>query len=125
MAPGPVTAVDTDPAVLAAARDHAHERGVTNVTFVCGDLRRLGIGPHDVVHAHQVLQHLADPVQVLGRLADHAGSGGLVAVRDADYAAFASTDDLTEIAEGFHAWARAPGASFMVPHGELLARVPA
>lgn len=41
----------------------------------------------DVVHAHQVLQHVEDPVTTLRMMAGLAVPGGLVAARDSDYAA--------------------------------------
>ena len=44
-------------------------------------------GEFDVVHAHQVLQHLTDPVAALREMARVCRPGGLVAVRDVDYAA--------------------------------------
>jgi SAM-dependent methyltransferase len=46
-------------------------------------------GSFDVVHAHQVLQHVADPVQALREMARVCAPGGLVAVRESDYAGFA------------------------------------
>jgi SAM-dependent methyltransferase len=42
-------------------------------------------GRFDVVHAHQVLQHLTGPVAALGEMARVTRPGGIVAVRDADY----------------------------------------
>ena len=42
-------------------------------------------GHYDVVHAHQVVHHVGDPVVALRRMAE---LGDLVAVRDADYTAF-------------------------------------
>ena len=90
VAPGRTVGVDTAADVVAAACDHARERGATNVEVVAGDFRTLDLarGSFDVVHAHQVLQHLRDPVGALAAMAALARPGdGLVAARDADYAA--------------------------------------
>lgn len=90
VAPGRVVAVDTSAEVVAVAREHAHERAATNVEVRAGDFRTLGLEPgsFDVVHAHQVLQHLRDPVAALRTMATLARpDGGIVAARDADYAA--------------------------------------
>jgi SAM-dependent methyltransferase len=46
-------------------------------------------GTFDVTHAHQVLQHVADPVTALREMARVTTPGGLVAARDADYSGFA------------------------------------
>jgi 2-polyprenyl-3-methyl-5-hydroxy-6-metoxy-1,4-benzoquinol methylase len=87
---GTVTGVDVAD-VVEAATELAQEQHVDNVRFVRGDFRTLGLTPHsyDVVHAHQVLQHLRDPVGALQEMARLARPGGLVAVRDSDYSAFA------------------------------------
>jgi SAM-dependent methyltransferase len=53
----------------------------------------------DVVHAHQVLQHVPDPVATLRAMAGLALPGGLVAARDSDYAAMAWYPLLPELDE--------------------------
>ena len=45
-------------------------------------------GSFDVVHAHQVLQHLSDPVAALREMGRVLATEGLLAVRDSDYGAF-------------------------------------
>jgi SAM-dependent methyltransferase len=67
------------------------ERGVTNAEVRVGDVQALDLpdGAFDVVHAHQVLQHVADPVVALREMARVTRSGGVIGVRDSDYAAFA------------------------------------
>ena len=44
-------------------------------------------GGFDVVHAHQVLQHLQDPLGAMKELKKLTKVGGVVAVRDVDYSA--------------------------------------
>lgn len=89
VAPGEVVAIDRAPEVLDEARGVAAGRGLTNIAFEMGDVYSLDhpSGSFDVVHAHQVLQHLSDPVSGLREMRRLARDGGLVAVRDADYAA--------------------------------------
>jgi SAM-dependent methyltransferase len=89
VAPGRVVAIDTAADVLAGARAVAAERGLSHVDFRVGDVNALEFpdGSFDVVHAHQVLQHLADPVAALREMRRVCRPGGVVAARDADYAA--------------------------------------
>ncbi|WP_062214078.1 methyltransferase domain-containing protein [Streptomyces sp. NBRC 109706] len=89
VAPGQVTAVDHAPAILATARAEAESRGLTGIRFDTADAHALDFedDSFDVVHAHQVLQHLADPVRALREMRRVCRPGGVVAVRDADYAA--------------------------------------
>ena len=67
VAPGPVTAVELTDAALDLARAEAHARNQSNISFVTSDVCALDFPDNtfDVVHAHQVLQHVADPVQAL------------------------------------------------------------
>src|SRR5215467_12738804 len=64
VAPAQVVGVDVVAAVVDEAAAHAREAGVDNVTFGVGDFRAAGLegASFDVVHAHQVLQHLRDPI---------------------------------------------------------------
>ena len=88
VAPGRVVGLDVSPAPLDEARSLAERSGV-DVEFGVGDVYALEAadGSYDVVHAHQVLQHLTDPVAALREMARVVRPGGLVAVRDVDYAA--------------------------------------
>ncbi len=91
VAPGHVVGLDREPAILETARTNAVQRGVSNVEFRIGDVYALDFADDsvDVVHAHQVLQHLSDPVTAMREMARIGRPGGTVAVRDADYAAMA------------------------------------
>jgi ubiquinone/menaquinone biosynthesis C-methylase UbiE len=87
--PGHVIGIDLSASVIAEATDAAIAADVTNVTFVTGDFRSAGFEPSsfDVVHAHQVLQHLSDPVGALALWRGLVRPDGVVAARDADYSA--------------------------------------
>ncbi|MHB1489341.1 MAG: class I SAM-dependent methyltransferase [Cellulomonas sp.] len=89
LAPGDVVGLDNAPVVLEDARTAAAGAGLTNLRFLEGDAYRLPFedDSFDVVHAHQVLQHLTDPVAALREMKRVTRPGGIVAVRDADYAA--------------------------------------
>lgn len=90
VAPGRVTALEVGEAALDLTRRELTAQGVTGVELVVGDVHALDLPDDsvDVVHAHQVLQHVADPVQALREMRRVTRPGGLVAVRDSDYAAF-------------------------------------
>jgi SAM-dependent methyltransferase len=88
--PGRVTALERTGAALDLARAEIARRGLTTVDFAVGDVHALDYpdGTFDVVHAHQVLQHVADPVAALREMRRVTRPGGIVAVRDSDYAGF-------------------------------------
>ncbi|HET6530663.1 MAG TPA: class I SAM-dependent methyltransferase [Actinoplanes sp.] len=94
-----VTAVEITEAALGLARAEIERRGLTNVTFAVGDVHALQFpgDAFDVVHAHQVLQHVRDPVAALREMRRVARR--LVAVRDSDYAAFAWHPQVPELDE--------------------------
>jgi 2-polyprenyl-3-methyl-5-hydroxy-6-metoxy-1,4-benzoquinol methylase len=132
VAPGRVVGIDAAADVLVEARAHAADLGVP-VTFERADLFALPYpdASFDVVHAHQVLQHVGDPAAALVEFARVCRPGGTVAVRDGDYpamrwfpevpgldAAFAAYGALTrrdgatwDAARRLRSWALAAGFS--------------
>ena len=88
---GHVTALEPTEQALDLARAEADRRGTTSVDFVTGNVQALALPDDgfDVVHAHQVLQHVDEPVQALREMRRVCRPGGLVAARDSDYGAFA------------------------------------
>ncbi|TVY31452.1 putative methyltransferase, partial [Lachnellula subtilissima] len=84
---GHVTGIEYTAAPLSGARALAAERGVSNVHFQEGDIHRLPFedAVFDVVHAHQVLQHISDPVLGLREMRRVCKEGGIVAVRESAY----------------------------------------
>jgi ubiquinone/menaquinone biosynthesis C-methylase UbiE len=113
VAPGRVTALEATEDALALSRAELGRRGI-GADFLVGDVHDLDLpdGSFDVVHAHQVLQHVADPVQALREMRRVCRPGGVVAVRDSDYAAFAwypTPPELDRWLELYQAAARANG----------------
>jgi SAM-dependent methyltransferase len=130
---GEVIGIDREGEVLEGARASAREAGVDNIAFTTGDVYALDFDDDafGVVHAHQVLQHLTDPVAALREMRRVCAPEGVVAARDSDYAAFTWFPDdprLTRWLELYHdvarsndaqpdagrrllAWARAAGFS--------------
>lgn len=88
LAPGRVVGIDASETVVEQARTLAEAAGATNVEFVVGDAYALDFpdDSFDIVHTHQTLQHVADPVAVLRDMRRVAVPGGIVAAREVDYA---------------------------------------
>lgn len=86
VAPGPVLGIDVSADVIANAQGRFPDSAAA---FEVMDLYNLDIADdtYDVSHAHQVLQHVTEPVQALREMRRVVKPGGIVAVRDADYAA--------------------------------------
>jgi ubiquinone/menaquinone biosynthesis C-methylase UbiE len=141
VAPGTVVAIDNAPAALAAAAETLAARAITGVRLEQSDVFALpySAGSFDVVHAHQVLQHLSEPVRALCEMRRVCKTGGIVAARDSDYPAMAWHPALPELerwmatylavarangaepAGGRHllAWAQAAGFSEVIPSASV------
>lgn len=89
VAPGRVTALEHTEPALDLTRATLAGRGL-EADLVVGDVHALDLpdDAFDVVHAHQVLQHVADPARALAEMRRVCRPGGVVAVRDSDYAGF-------------------------------------
>ena len=86
VAPGEALAIDLADEVVAAAQALAQQQGVGNLRVARADLLALADDQgFDVVYAHQVLQHVPDPLAALAAMRRLLRPGGLVAVRDSDY----------------------------------------
>lgn len=95
VAPGEVIGIDAAEAVIEEAEAARAAAGTANVSFRPGDVYTLDFddAAFDVVHAHQVLQHLSDPVAALREMRRVLRPEGVLAVRDSDYGAFAWAPD--------------------------------
>jgi SAM-dependent methyltransferase len=93
-----VVAVEVDTDAAEITRAGLAGRGVDAEVLVT-DVHALDLpdDSFDVVHAHQVLQHVADPVRALREMARVTRPGGVVGVRDSDYGAFAWYPRLPEL----------------------------
>ncbi|MFJ4676294.1 methyltransferase domain-containing protein [Kitasatospora sp. NPDC088783] len=98
---GRVVGIEPVPEVLAEAAALAARRGLAHLSYEVADVYRLPYADasFDVVHAHQVLQHLADPVAALREMRRVTAPGGVIAVRDSDYAAMTWYPELPELDE--------------------------
>ena len=86
-APGRLVGIDLEPGQVARARALAAQRQATNVRFAAADLYRLPFpdGSFDAAFAHNVLEHLADPLAAMLEIRRVLRPGGVVGVRDPDF----------------------------------------
>lgn len=84
---GRLVATDIDDDILRRAAEHAEREGVAEkMAFQQADVYNLpfGDGEFDVVHAHQVLCHLENPVGAVREMLRVTKRGGIVALRESD-----------------------------------------
>ncbi|MFC0673884.1 class I SAM-dependent methyltransferase [Brachybacterium hainanense] len=88
--PERTTALEVTEEAAQLTRAELARQGLAEVEVLVADAHRLPLPDDsiDVAHAHQVLQHVADPVGVLAELRRVVRPGGVIAVRDAEYPGF-------------------------------------
>jgi SAM-dependent methyltransferase len=79
---GHITACDTNPQVIAQARERFDAAGINNVDFVVADIRELQAQRFDAVIGRFVLLYTADPVVVLRRIRELLLPGGVIAFEE-------------------------------------------
>ena len=126
VAPGRVVALDSSPSAIEAARATLAARGLLGgVELAVGDAFALPFedGAFDVVHAHQVLQHVHDPVAALKEMATWAERCFSSFGPRACELDLATAADLQAMAEGWRQWGASDDGWFAVVHGEILGDV--
>jgi ubiquinone/menaquinone biosynthesis C-methylase UbiE len=90
VSPGRVIGLDREPSVIGQADAERRRRGTTNVSFSTGDVYHMEFADasFDLVHAHQLLQHLTRPIAALKEIYRVLRPHGMVAVREGDYGTF-------------------------------------
>ncbi len=112
---GHVTGIEVTDEILATAAATVAEAGVGNLTLANESVYELPYddGTFDLAYAHQVCQHLSDPVAAIREMARVVRPSGWVAVRDSDYSTmrpYPSSDEITRWREVYRAVCRHNGA---------------
>ena len=116
---GHVVGIDNGTEVIEEARALASERGLKNIEFQVGDAHALDFADQsfDIVHAHQVLQHLEDPTHALREWCRLVKSGGLLACREADFESVASFPEIEGVSDFGSVYVNAARARGGEPNG--------
>lgn len=112
---GHVTGIEPGGDILDTAAQTVAAARVGNVTIAGASVYELPYDDNsfDVAYAHQVCQHLSDPVAAISEMARVVRPGGWVAVRDSDYSTMRpnpSSDEITRWREVYRAVCRHNGA---------------
>ncbi|GAA1491164.1 methyltransferase domain-containing protein [Brachybacterium sacelli] len=115
--PRNLTALEVTEDAAALTRSELQRQGVDEVEVVVGDAHALAFADRtfDVVHAHQVLQHVPRPVTALAEFCRVTRPGGIVAVRDSDYEGFRWYPETPGIARWIALYLRAARANGGTP----------
>ena len=105
---GTVIGVDVNPDILKIAQARADAAGFSNIEFIAGDTRTLGLpDDFDAVVGRLVLMYMADPAETLRHLATHLRPGGIVAFQEVDFTPYiAAVHPDTPLANKLIEWGR-------------------
>lgn len=98
---------------IATARAEAEKEGLTNIEFIVGDAENIQYpdDTFDIAHAHQVMIHLAHPVQSLRQIYRIIKPGGVVGIRDLSiFHQLGATDLMNDNLDKFWKSSKARGA---------------
>jgi len=114
VAPAPAIGIDASADVIAAAQALLGEADLANLSFEAGNLYepRFEARSFDAIFAHQVLQHVQEPVRALKQLKKLLAPGGVIGVRDVDWGStifYPEVAGLRRFLELYYALARRNG----------------
>jgi len=86
VAPGQVTGIDISEVEITRARGSAAVEGIANVHFEVGNVYKLAFPAQsfEAVFAHNVLEHVGEPVKALWEMGRVLKPGGVIGIRDGD-----------------------------------------
>lgn len=86
VAPAQVVGIDIAQVQLDYAKELAAHRGIANVRFEVGNIYQLSFPAHsfDLAFAHNLLEHLRDPLRALKEMHRVLKPGGMVGIHDPD-----------------------------------------